>query len=342
MPSPKSLGVPTRYPSIPEPANDIQSIRETLMRMKEALELLTGQRGTSGDTEFSVQGALRQIEAYGSRVIELRQVDEGLAQQITQVETTVGDLSTGLDDITVSGQVVIRAEANPTGYKAYFGVYLRAASDSVPGTERRAGFNLGLSNADGAVATFEVGQFTLKDITTGVPTTVFDYSAGKFTLNGNVTVNGNLLINGSISTGKYGDLTISTNKVIDNAISTNSIQVSAGASATVGVSLRAGSKLAILATWNALNERYVSVTPSGAPGPLLYQYIQGVVANFVNVSVVSFTHVGVHLMQPTSQTMLTSYTVPSDGIYTLMAQTDVRGDGAVIGTTAILVLELAK
>ncbi len=200
------------YPSIPEPGNDIASLRETITRLKEAVELLTGQRGTAEVIEqTSVQGILREFRAQGSRVYDLIEAGPGLARRVEGVETQV-------DDVSASGQVVISAEANPTGYKAYFGVYLRASADSTPGTERRAGMHLGLTNADGGVFALDVDKFILRDNSSGDLSSVFTYSGGLFTMTGNVTVNGSFVVNGTITSTKIGTSAVETAKVNLNAV----------------------------------------------------------------------------------------------------------------------------
>jgi hypothetical protein len=35
-----------KYPSIPEPSQEVRSLQVTVMALKEAVEMLTGQRGT--------------------------------------------------------------------------------------------------------------------------------------------------------------------------------------------------------------------------------------------------------------------------------------------------------
>jgi hypothetical protein len=214
------------------------------MRLKEAVELLTGQRGTPAVIEqTSVQGILRELKAQGSRAYELIQAGPGLARRVEGVETAV-------DDVSASGQVVISAEANPAGYKAYFGVYLKANADTTPGTERRAGMHLGLTNADGGVFALDVDKFILRDNASGNVGDPFTYSGGLFTLTGNVTVNGNLLINGSIATAAYGDLTVSNAKVAYSAISAASTVYNASNIASVSFFTRANARLLILAIWH--------------------------------------------------------------------------------------------
>jgi hypothetical protein len=196
------------YPSIPEPGQDVASLQATVLRLKEAVEMLTGQRGPP---EVSTVGILQELRGFDSRVYELKEVDHGLARITQGVQTQV-------DDMFVEGQVVLSAEANPTGYKAYFGVYLKATADSVPGTERRAGMHLGLTNADGGVFALDVDKFIIRDAGSSAESSVFTYGSGVFTMTGNVTINGNLMVTNTITGAKLVDLTTPTTKVAYNAI----------------------------------------------------------------------------------------------------------------------------
>jgi hypothetical protein len=200
------------YPSIPEPTSDLASMLETIKRLKEAVELMTGQRGTQEVVEQqSLQGVLTEVHGLGSRTYDLSQATDQLARRVIGVEATS-------EDVSASGQIVISAEANPAGYKAYFGVYLRANADSVPGTEREAGMHLGLTNADSGVFALDVGKFLIRDSSSGTTSTVFQYSGGVFTMTGNVTINGNLMVTNTITGAKLVDLTTPTEKVAYNAV----------------------------------------------------------------------------------------------------------------------------
>jgi hypothetical protein len=200
------------YPSIPEPTSDLASMLETIKRLKEALELMTGQRGTQEVVEQqSLQGVLTEVHGLGSRTYDLSQATDQLARRVIGVEATS-------EDVSASGQIVISAEANPAGYKAYFGVYLRANADSVPGTEREAGMHLGLTNADSGVFALDVGKFLIRDSSSGTTSTVFQYSGGEFQMTGNVTINGSLMVTNTITGLKLIDLTTPTIKVAYNAI----------------------------------------------------------------------------------------------------------------------------
>lgn len=211
MPSPGAERPLPQFPSIPNPGMDLASMHKSILALKEAVELLTGQRDLRGVTQFSVQGMLQEVQQLGSRVLELNQVGPGLAQRVELVETRVNNVS-------AEGQVVLRAEAAPTGYKARFGVYLRANLDTDPGTDRRAGMSLSLDNSDGAVMAFDVDKFLIRDNVSGAVNSVFSYSAGNFLLSGNVRVNGSLVVLGSITGDKLVDLTTPTAKIALNAI----------------------------------------------------------------------------------------------------------------------------
>jgi hypothetical protein len=218
------------YPSIPEPGQDVESLQATVLRLKEAVEMLTGQRGPP---EAGTVGIFKELRGFDSRVYELWEADQGLARIVQGVEASgsvaIADLASDLADldtelsgdiaeVSASGQMVLSAEVNPTGYKAYFGVYLRATVDSVPGTLRRAGMHLGLTNADGGVFALDVDKFIIRDSGSAAESSVFTYGSGVFTMTGNVTINGSLMVTNTITGAKLVDLTTPTEKVAYNAV----------------------------------------------------------------------------------------------------------------------------
>lgn len=210
------------FPPVPQPSNDFASIREATLRIKEAVELLTGQRGATSD--HSLGNLVFEIESAGSRVYELERITPDLVEKVEGVETRANDIS-------ASGQLVMGAGVTSTGYEAFVNVYLRADTDSVPGTDRQAGMYFTLNGTVASVA-FDVDQFMLRDSTSGTTEQVFIYSAGQFTFNSNVTINASLLVNGTVTALKYGDLSVDTTVFTSAALSTMFLSTMVGASAT--------------------------------------------------------------------------------------------------------------
>lgn len=197
MPSPLATrGLPT-FPPIPLPRHDIASMHASIMALKEAIELLTGQRDIRDQTQFSMQGMLEEIIRGDSRVYELSQVDQGLARRLTGVETTANGVS-------ASGQIIIAAEGGSGGVSARFGVYLKV------GATYSAGMKIDLLGAGYGVTTFYTDRFYLVDPGNNVLAPVFSYNNGAFTLTGSVTINGTLVINDTISTPKVQNNAITT------------------------------------------------------------------------------------------------------------------------------------
>jgi hypothetical protein len=108
------------------------------MRLKETVEVLTGQRGTSARVK---EASLPGVSASRTQTI---------ATTGSSATGTSGALQTQIDTLSATGQWRVRGETIPAGYSAYFGAALRANADGTPGTVRSTGLYFGLTDADEA------------------------------------------------------------------------------------------------------------------------------------------------------------------------------------------------
>lgn len=118
-----------RYPSIPDPTQDPASLQQSVIRIKEIVEMITGQRGPPEAKEYSLLEGLTQVQksvgANSARIAELNEVvvngDQSLAQRTTileaaqaQTNNNYGSLSariTQVDTARVDGDVALAQHA---------------------------------------------------------------------------------------------------------------------------------------------------------------------------------------------------------------------------------------
>jgi hypothetical protein len=116
------------------------------MRLKETVEVLTGQRGTP----------VRVKEASLPGVSAIR--NQTIATTGSSATGTSGALQTQIDTLSATGQWRVRGETAPAGYSAYFGAALRANADGTPGTVRPTGLYFGLTEDDEAQAILDADE----------------------------------------------------------------------------------------------------------------------------------------------------------------------------------------
>jgi hypothetical protein len=161
--------------------------------------------------------------------------DSALAEQITIVEATVGN-------VTSNGQIYFSAAVTPAGAIAAYGLYLTAGNTFT-------GFEA-LAMSDGTLAIgLTASKFVFTD--SGTATEVFTYTGGKFVLTGDVSINGNLLVNGTVVTDK-----ISANAVTNFGWDETTNDTT---TATAYVSCRSGDRLV---AWVQLFPTVGDVNPS--------------------------------------------------------------------------------
>lgn len=220
------------------------------------------------------------------------------------------------DNATASGQVYLQTKAAPTGSTAAYGWNLTSGS-AYTGMEA-----LALSGGGSAIG-FTANQFRFVD--SGTAKAVWAYSGGKHVFTGDVAIDGGLTINGTIVTGGAAA----------NAFTQIAFAASGGTVTGVGVTVRTGAGVMIIASFN------------GQPG--LY-YPLGALPNTVSVlrNGVTIYSVGTSYEASGSggsagiaylQTSVLCADYPSAGyqVYDV-----VSGNSSGVGGVSIAVLELAR
>ena len=234
------------YPSIPDPNMDLGSVLNTVNRLKETVELITGQRQ---DKRFSFPNRVEIVErrsaAGTARFTEQLQIQANNLQSIVvrteTLEADLGDVEASVineataraaadgalasnittvqataNGATAGGQVYLVARAAPAGYSAAYGWALTALGG------RFVGMDALLDSSGNAGIAFYASQFSLTDpsYNGGVPGNVFSYGSGVFNFNVPVTIRHqeigiNATANGAVAEGLVSSGTyLSTNLTI--------------------------------------------------------------------------------------------------------------------------------
>jgi hypothetical protein len=189
------------YPGIPAAMPTLEALTNTVERMREVVELLTGQRNSEGG-QLAVQNGFLELKSRtdqaSAAVREINEVitsgDSALARRIEQVEAKA-------DGATANGEVYLIAEVDPdkipSGAVAKYGWRINANATFT-------GMNA-IAYGDGrGEIMFDATSFALQhpSYNGGDPKAVFAYSGGAFTFNVDMVINGNVLINGTVNTEK--------------------------------------------------------------------------------------------------------------------------------------------
>jgi hypothetical protein len=279
-----------------EPGQDVVSLQRAVLQLKEAVELLTGQRGAN---EYSLIDGLVQLQkANGTssgRILELNEVvlggETSLVQRTTILESTVDE---NVAQLTTVQQAV-------DGISVRYGV-----TGSINGITGGFVFE-GIQMLDGSV--------------------VYD-----FEINSNVTINGDVIINGSITASDKVEALSVTNPVIGNAAVSQTVY-SSGGSPAVSVSARAGAKVLLTAVYTVgtfssgsgangnlfLTVGGVDITSTNIGKDTI---TAGGVSTTINTN-------------PLPTVLQHVYDIPSDGSYTFGSYHDWPGGPGVIILTAV-------
>lgn len=245
-----------QYPSVPEPSQDLPSIKEALMRLKEGYEMLTGQRGRA---EYNlVEGLIsihKQLGNSTARMLELNEIrvseTSASAKRIEILEAEISDARGVEPDLaaklTVMSEATVDAQDDASLALTRFGV-----SGTINGTT--GGFTLtGILKNDGSAPAFsmefDVNEFRIRDPVLNTAPTVFLYSGGKFGFTGDVFINGSLVVSGSIDTLQLADDAVENPKIAGNAVTntaTNTGTVAAGSELIAQITTRAGADLLVM------------------------------------------------------------------------------------------------
>jgi hypothetical protein len=159
------------YPAITEPTEDLASLTKTVQQLKEAVELLTGQR----DQNYAYWNPIRKVEKTVGFVNakfteEIKVTNNGitaLSSHVTTVEATANQAS-------AFGQVTLKATAAPGGASAAYGWYITAG-------DKYAGMLAGVdSTTGGAFIAFSAESLRFTNSGTHQPVFEYDNSANVF------------------------------------------------------------------------------------------------------------------------------------------------------------------
>jgi hypothetical protein len=155
-----------RYPAIPEPTTDVNALLNTVRQLKEAVELMTGQRGEEHSFATQTKTLQRQFGSSTAKFTQELKVQGGnttaLAAQITSVEAVANGIS-------ANGEIKFEAKSTPGGATASYGLFLTAG-------DKFAGFEVIATSGGDAAINFTADQFRLGD--TGTSDQVFEYDSG--------------------------------------------------------------------------------------------------------------------------------------------------------------------
>lgn len=249
------------YPAIPAPTKTVDGLYETVDRLKESVETLTGHRDPK-DSVFNFVNRVTTIERqFGTSTAKITQQVQiiaketfALAQQIVTLEASVGDVSALVeeektariegdealaaditsveakaDQATANGEIEIKSMASPGGASASFGTFVRAKAGVHP--ELFAGMRITVNTANNE-ASIAFDARSMKFTDSGTEQSVFTYndpaSPGTFNFNVPVTIfNKDIGLNAVSNT------------------SANTGQINAGDTLTAMITVRADARIAI-------------------------------------------------------------------------------------------------
>ena len=199
-----------QFPSIPMPTQDPAALLKTVAALKEAVELLTGQRTAKSESLIDAVRDLRSSrEGFNARFTEYVEVstsnDRALARRTTTLEaqtaqsaarieevdtaradadqalaSDIQQLQTTYGNFTAGGRVALTTVANASGATSTYEITVKASDGDTP---RLTGLRLEAKTDGTAAITFTASQFRLYDPAGGSGLPVFNYSAGLFTFN---------------------------------------------------------------------------------------------------------------------------------------------------------------
>lgn len=158
-----------RYPAIPEPTPDINALYKTVQQLKEAVELMTGQRAK--EFGFAHQAEIIQRQ-FGNTTAKLSHTVQVQADEFGALAQDVIDVTATANGISASGQLKFQAKAAPGGASSSLGLYLTAGL-------LFAGFEVIVDTVTGdASINWTAEKLRFSD--SGTSEQVFEYSGGVF------------------------------------------------------------------------------------------------------------------------------------------------------------------
>jgi hypothetical protein len=157
------------YPAISAPTAEPAALLKTVEQLREAVELLTGQRAKQYSVTDKLLNVQRQVAGTSARLTEeVNVVSDGISA-LSSLVTTIEALA---NDATAFGEIRFEAKAAPGGASVSYGLHINAGN-------KFAGFEVIVDSGSG-VAAINLLAERLRMSDTGTSEPVFDYSAGKF------------------------------------------------------------------------------------------------------------------------------------------------------------------
>lgn len=312
----------TVFPAIPYPNADINSLAQSVLALKQAVDILTGTgenaaapRGFLNSQNYTIQSYIATLNSTVEELSTIQSTDQGT---IASLQTTV---STNTNNIASVGATV---SANSSAITSIDGVLSARYSVTINNNNMITGFAL-MSDGSGASA-FNVAADSFNIYASGTSATSVN-GAAVFSIS---TIGGvaQLTINGN----KLGDLS-----TLNNALGNNSVSNSGASSGPAGsgsgnatINVRAGARVQVTAY-------YAGGDVTNNVGANLQVVVNG-------VQDPNPTNVGFYIQSGGyrnwfSCTWTKLYTASSAGTYTASCNTDAP---SFIGTATITLQELSK
>ena len=335
-----------RWPTIPQPGTDPLSMLESVERLKEAMELLTGQRGF--DETYSVDNNFRTLRkelgglsAVFSERIELAVNQYGaLVERTTALEVRSDDMDARIievdtasidrDGALATSIDIVQASVDDVSAGGYFKTVAAVSGGALASMEAQvyttdaknvtvtAGWRVKI---EAGVSYFDIYSANWRLIdNAGVPKPVMEYSSGKFRFTGDVAINGNLVVIGTIDNPQLANLGVTYQKIYPNAATQGAGAIGSSGRALTIMSLRGSSQVVIFVNVAGAYEAISSALPTSVT-----LYINGGVQRTWSLSpqpiysggTDAFGDLIVSGYYTSEIGGMVLYTVPADGSYTI-------------------------
>ena len=278
-------------------------------------------------------------------------VTDAIASRVSTLAATVGDSTAGLvHDQQVTASSLSATASDVTTLK----------SSVTNNTSSITTLTSTTANISGALSASWAIQGNLNGATGGLTLTGVKKADGtgatySLVIDANTTINGSLVVSGTITGSKIvtnGTTGVDTANINGNAVSNTSASQGAG-SASVSITLRAGARVSILATYagnrsngttGGSNTLKAQVDGADFTNNATSIYSVALVTAASSIAYISYNYVVTGLVTnyaSTPATLLTTYTVPNDG-RAARAYTVSANSGGWNETVSILVMELAR
>jgi hypothetical protein len=215
------------YPAITAPTQDLASLLTTVQQLKEAVELLTGQR----DPKYGVSNLTKNLEktvGYVSAKFteEIQLTNDGitaLSGIVTTVSATANNAQALGNQASAFGQVTLKATATPGGASAAYGWYITAG-------DKYAGMLAGVDSVTGdAFIAFSAESLRFTNSGTQEPVFAWNATTNVFEFFTDVRVH---------------DVDIALNAITNSASNAGTVASAGALTVTLG-GIRAGARIEV-------------------------------------------------------------------------------------------------